>query len=345
MIIPQAWAGQGWSIDNLLVFFEDVGVVTISKQTWIKRNLTGQRMGSVTQFPLVLAYAITCHKSRGLTLPPATVHSSQEHVSGLIYVAISRVKSPEQIQILDFRPQQLLKPPRKSVVTSRCPSCGYVMLTKQKYQFWYFSSRERSISCVKTMILSFFLHNCWMVLQERHLKMRRWQFPWNWRKCTTSCWHTSLFSQLPLKKLRWESWIYWHPRNRMMSTPCDNLCEENNNAIYCLLRERSLEKAKCLALAPLLPDGRKPHDQKSRQDYNWHYSSGFTGMSSSLHIFFTSIEFSCYICVLFDAKSSTPPQRALAVQLTSLVFCQFLEQLGFVEIKQQQEDTMDLMFT
>ena len=53
-----------------------------------------------------------------------------------------------------------------------------------------------------------------------------------------------------------------------MSTPCDNLCEENNNAIYCLLRERSLEKAKCLALAPLLPDGRKPHDQKSRQDYN-----------------------------------------------------------------------------
>ena len=68
-------------------------------------------------------------------------------------------------------------------------------------------------------------------------------------------------------------------------------------------------------------------------------------MSCSLHIFFTSIEFSCYICVLFDAKSSTPPQRVVAVQLTSLVFCQFLEQLGFVEKKQQQEDTMDLMFT
>ena len=33
-----------------------------------------------------------------------------------------------------------------------------------------------------------------------------------------------------------------------MSTPCDILCEEKDNAIYCLLRERSLEKAKCLAL-------------------------------------------------------------------------------------------------
>lgn len=35
---------------SLLVFFEDVGVVAISQQTWIKRNLTGQRMGGVTQF-------------------------------------------------------------------------------------------------------------------------------------------------------------------------------------------------------------------------------------------------------------------------------------------------------
>ena len=49
--------------DDLLVFFEDVGVVAISRQTWIKRNLTGQRVGAVTQFPLVLAYAVTCHKS------------------------------------------------------------------------------------------------------------------------------------------------------------------------------------------------------------------------------------------------------------------------------------------
>ena len=119
--------------DDLLVFFEDVGVVEISRQTWIKRNLTGQRMGGVTQFPLVLAYAVTCHKSQGLTLASAIVHCSREYVSGLIYVAISRVKSPEHIQILDFSPRQLLKSPTRAA--SRCPSRGHVMLPKQKNQF------------------------------------------------------------------------------------------------------------------------------------------------------------------------------------------------------------------
>ena len=56
------------------LFFEDVGVVEISRQTWIKRNLTGQTMGGVTQFPLVVA--VTCHKSQGLTLASAIVHCS-----------------------------------------------------------------------------------------------------------------------------------------------------------------------------------------------------------------------------------------------------------------------------
>ena len=62
-------------------------------------------MGGVTQFALGLAYAVTCHKSQGLTLVSAIVHCSQEYVSALIYVAISRVKPPEHIQILDFSPR------------------------------------------------------------------------------------------------------------------------------------------------------------------------------------------------------------------------------------------------
>ena len=44
-------------------------------------------------------------------MPAAIVHFTNEFVSGLIYVAISRAASADHIQVLNFKPEQLLKPP------------------------------------------------------------------------------------------------------------------------------------------------------------------------------------------------------------------------------------------
>ena len=104
--------------DALLVAFEGVGIVEIRRETWIKRNKNGQKIGSVNQFPIVLAYAVTCHKSQGLTLASAVVHC---------YVAASRVKSPENIQILNFNPRRLLKAQQKAVeMCSTQHLCAFV---------------------------------------------------------------------------------------------------------------------------------------------------------------------------------------------------------------------------
>ena len=43
------------------------------------------------------------------------MHCSREYVSGLIYVAVSRVRSPEHLQLVNFNRSQLLKPQKRAV--------------------------------------------------------------------------------------------------------------------------------------------------------------------------------------------------------------------------------------
>lgn len=82
--------------------------VTIEPFTWTDREykVNGNEIetvekGSCTQFPLALGWAITIHKSQGLTFDNITIHCPYAFAPGMLYVALSRCTSMEGI-ITDF---------------------------------------------------------------------------------------------------------------------------------------------------------------------------------------------------------------------------------------------------
>ena len=56
----------------------------------------------VTQYPLILAWALTIHKCQGSTLDCVQVDLSEAFDFGMIYVALSRVKSPDGLYLIDI---------------------------------------------------------------------------------------------------------------------------------------------------------------------------------------------------------------------------------------------------
>lgn len=105
-------------VDNQLEVEISRRVIRLDKVTWMKHNRKGEVVGSRTQYPLTLFYASTCHKVQGLTLDGAVVHSCKEFVPGLIYVAASRVKHEDQLQLVNFNRKQLIPPSTEVLAVS-----------------------------------------------------------------------------------------------------------------------------------------------------------------------------------------------------------------------------------
>ena len=91
--------------DKIAISFPDEPEeLTLEKETWKniryqydqeKDQVEEEEMGTFSQYPIRLAWAITIHKSQGLTFDRAVIDAGSSFAPGQVYVALSRLRSLE----------------------------------------------------------------------------------------------------------------------------------------------------------------------------------------------------------------------------------------------------------
>jgi len=84
----------------------DGKMITMQSTSWEIAE-DGKVLAQITQYPLRLAWAITVHKSQGMSLDAAEIDLSKAFVYGQGYVALSRVRSLEGLKVLGMHPNAL----------------------------------------------------------------------------------------------------------------------------------------------------------------------------------------------------------------------------------------------
>ncbi|MCE9541120.1 AAA family ATPase [Candidatus Kaiserbacteria bacterium] len=85
--------------------------ITAEPQEWAIQDGT-KILAKITQVPLRLAWAITVHKSQGMSLDAAIIDLGQAFEYGQGYVAISRVRSLEGLYLESFNERSLMLHPK-----------------------------------------------------------------------------------------------------------------------------------------------------------------------------------------------------------------------------------------
>lgn len=111
--------------------------VIAEPEEWIIEDETGDVLASYEQVPLCLAWAITIHKSQGMTLEAAEIDLSRTFELGQGYVALSRLKSLSGLQLLGMNDMSLQLDPlargadRRFLVLSEEADANYAMLDEE----------------------------------------------------------------------------------------------------------------------------------------------------------------------------------------------------------------------
>ncbi len=85
--------------------------VRVVAEDWTIENEAGESIATVSQLPLRLAWAMTIHKSQGMTLDAAEIDLSKTFEVGQGYVALSRIKSIEGLRLMGLNEMALTVDP------------------------------------------------------------------------------------------------------------------------------------------------------------------------------------------------------------------------------------------
>jgi hypothetical protein len=86
-------------------------VIDVEPMDWSVQD-QGKILASITQIPLRLAWAITIHKSQGMSLDAAIMDLSQVFEYGQGYVALSRVRTLSGLHVIGYNDRALQVHPR-----------------------------------------------------------------------------------------------------------------------------------------------------------------------------------------------------------------------------------------